>query len=137
MVSEGPVPIPTPETLPYWEGALAGELRIQHCNACSRFYFYPRPFCKYCNSDDVEWKTVSGHGTLASYVINHRPLPFFQTDQPQVVALVELDEGVRLMTNIVDVEPTLEKLPLGMSVQVKFEPRGDWALPVFAPDGGK
>lgn len=133
-MSEGPVPEPTPETVPFWEGTAAGELRIQHCNTCQRFYFYPRPFCPRCNCDDVEWRTVSGRGRLASYNINHRPFPQFKSDRPQVIALVELDEGVRLMSNIVDVEPVPEQLPLGLRLSVRFEPRGDQFLPVFAPD---
>jgi uncharacterized OB-fold protein len=130
------VPEPTPETLPFWEGARAGELRIQWCRPCERFYFYPRPYCPTCLSEDVEWRTVSGRGSLASYNINYRPFPVFKTDQPQVIALVELDEGVRLMSNIVGVEPVPEKLPLGLRLKVGFEPRGDQFLPVFTPDSG-
>lgn len=132
-MSDGPEPIPTPETLPYWEGALAGELRIQQCNACSEYYFYPRPYCPKCNSDDVEWRTVSGRATLRSYVINERPLPVFNSDAAQVIALVDLDEGPRMMTNIVGTDATRESLPLGLKLKVGFEPRGAWALPVFSP----
>lgn len=133
-MSEGPVPEPTPETLPFWEGTAAGELRIQWCNACEKFYFYPRPYCPTCLSDDVEWRVVSGRGTLASYNINYRPFPQFKTDRPQVIALVQLDEGVRLMSNIVGVEPLPEKLPLGLRLKVGFEPRGEQFLPVFSPE---
>jgi hypothetical protein len=56
----GTVPVPTPETEPFWAGTLAGELRIQHCKSCGKHYFYPRAFCRYCQSRDVEWRTVSG-----------------------------------------------------------------------------
>ncbi|GAA4168574.1 Zn-ribbon domain-containing OB-fold protein [Gryllotalpicola koreensis] len=132
-MSEGPVPEPTPETRPFWEGTAVGELRIQRCNVCEKFYFYPRPYCPTCLSEDVEWRAVSGRGSLASYNINYRPMPMFKTDQPQVIALVELDEGVRLMSNIVGVEPVPEKLPLGLRLTVGFEPRGDQFLPVFSP----
>lgn len=135
-MSKGPVPKPTPETLPFWEGTAAGELRIQRCNTCERFYFYPRPFCPHCNSDDVEWRVTSGHGTLASYIINYRPMPFFELEGPQIIALVELDEGVRMMSNLVGVEPVPEKLVLGMRLTVSFDPRGDQFLPVFAPAEG-
>jgi uncharacterized OB-fold protein len=130
------VPEPTPETLPFWEGTRAGELRIQWCKPCEKFYFYPRPYCPTCLSEDVEWRTVSGRGALASYNINYRPFPVFKTDKPQVIALVQLDEGVRLMSNIVGVEPVPEKLPLGLRLKVGFEPRGDQFLPVFTPDSG-
>jgi uncharacterized OB-fold protein len=133
-VSEGPVPEPTPETLPFWEGTAAGELRIQRCRVCERFYFYPRPYCPRCLGEDIEWRAVSGRGSLASYNINYRPLPVFQSTAPQVIALVQLDEGVRLMSNIVGVEPVPEKLPLGLRLRVGFEPRGAYALPVFLPE---
>ena len=71
----GPTPVPTPDTAPYWEGAAAGELRIQQCTSCSEYYFYPRPFCPKCGSGDVEWRVTSGRASLVSYVINHRPVP--------------------------------------------------------------
>lgn len=136
-MSEGPVPEPTPETRPFWEGTAVGELRVQRCNVCEKFYFYPRPYCPTCLSEDVEWRVVSGRGSLASYNINYRPMPMFKTDQPQVIALVELDEGVRLMSNIVGVEPVPEKLPLGLRLKVGFEPRGDQFLPVFSPEAAE
>ena len=125
------MPLPTPETAPFWAATLAGELRIQRCNACGRHYFYPRPFCRYCASRDVEWRTVSGRGRLLSYIINYRPLPPAAPDQPQIIALVELEEGPRMLTNIVGVPADPERLPLDAPVQVSFEPRGDQAIPVF------
>jgi hypothetical protein len=129
----GTVPVPTPETAPFWAGTLAGELRIQQCNGCGKYYFYPRPFCRYCQSRDVAWRTVSGLGRLVSYVINYRPLPPADRSEPQVIALVELDEGPRMMTNIVGASREPEDLPLDVRVQVEFERRGDQALPVFRP----
>ena len=68
-----PVPVPTPETQPFWDGCAAGELRIQRCADCGRPYFYPRPVCPACGSRNVEWFTASGRATLYSYVINYRP----------------------------------------------------------------
>lgn len=130
----GTVPVPTPETAPFWAGTLAGELRIQHCKSCGKYYFYPRPFCRYCQSRDVEWRTVSGAGRLVSYVINYRPLPPADPAQPQVIALIELDEGPRMLSNIVGVAPEPENLPLDARVRVQFEPRGEQALPVFSLD---
>ncbi|MDT0276148.1 Zn-ribbon domain-containing OB-fold protein [Blastococcus goldschmidtiae] len=127
----GPSPLPTPETAPYWEGAAAGELRVQQCTSCTEHYFYPRPFCPRCGSDDVAWKATSGRATLVSYVINHRPLP--PSDGPLVIALVQLEEGPRMMSNVVGVEPTPEQLPLGMPLRVIFEERGEYAIPVFTP----
>ncbi|MFC5821586.1 Zn-ribbon domain-containing OB-fold protein [Nonomuraea harbinensis] len=127
------MPRPTPETAPYWEAAKAGELRIQKCGACGRHYFYPRPFCRYCASPDVAWVTVSGRARLVSYVINRRPMPGFESVSP-VIALVELDEGPRLMTNVVGVEPAPENLPLDLRLRVTFEERGGTVLPVFQPE---
>ena len=131
----GTVPTPTPETETFWAGTKAGELRIQHCNNCGRYYFYPRPFCKFCQSSNVVWETVSGKGTLISYIINYRPFPPAETDKPQVIALVKLDEGPTMMSNIVGVAPEPENLPLDAPVQVDFEPRGEQALPVFRITG--
>ena len=131
----GTVPVPTPETEPFWAGTLAGELRIQQCNSCGKHYFYPRPFCRYCQSGDVMWRAVSGTGRLVSYVINYRPIPPADPGEPQVIALVELDEGPRMMTNIVGVSPEPGNLPLDSRVRVDFEPRGDQALPVFGLAG--
>lgn len=130
----GTVPAPTPETAEFWAGTLAGELRIQQCNSCGKYYFYPRPFCRHCQSRDVEWRKVSGNGRLISYVINQRPLPPADPAEPQVIALVELDEGPRMLTNIVGVAPEPENLPLDSRVKVAFEARGDQALPVFHLD---
>jgi uncharacterized OB-fold protein len=129
----GPAPRPTPETLPFWEGAAAGELRVQRCHSCERHYFYPRPFCPRCFSDEVEWTVASGDARLVSYVINHRPLPPFDPSRPLVVALVELAEGPRMMSNIIGVEPEPSALELDMPLKVSFARRGDYALPVFTP----
>jgi uncharacterized protein len=128
-VADGLVPEPVPETAPFWEAAKDDRLLIQRCRACGRHYFYPRPFCPHCTSDDVVWDEVSGRGRLMSYVINHRPMP--PAEQAQVIALVELDEGVRLLTNIVDAAPDPAALPLDAPVSVAFEPRGEYKLPVF------
>jgi uncharacterized OB-fold protein len=130
-----PTPRPTPETQPYWDGARAGELRVQRCNACGRHYFYPRPFCPRCGSADVAWVAVSGRARLHSYVINHRPAPGFEDDAPYAIAVVELEEGPRLMTSIVGVENTPEDLVLDMDLEVAFHERGDQCLPVFRPAG--
>ena len=126
-------PRPTPETQPYWDGARAGELRIQRCIDCGKHYFYPRPFCPSCWSSNVEWVAVSGRARLHSYVINHRPAPGFEEEAPYAIAIVELEEGPRMMTNIVGVESTPENLVLDMALEVVFEEQGDMCLPKFRP----
>jgi hypothetical protein len=125
-------PQATPDTAPYWAAAAEGRLEIQRCNACGRHYFYPRPFCRYCFSGDVDWVAVSGRARLTSYVITQNPLRGFEPVSP-VVAVVELDEGPRLMTNIVDIDPDPDLLVLDMPLRVRFHQRGDVTLPVFAP----
>jgi uncharacterized OB-fold protein len=130
-VTGGPEPKPTPETEPFWAGTLRGELCLQRCNTCDRFFFYPRSFCRYCTSREVEWHATSGRGKLVSYVIDYRPLPPATPNEPQIIALVELDEGPRLLTNIVGVEPEPENLPLDACVRVAYQRRGDQSLPVF------
>jgi uncharacterized OB-fold protein len=83
----------------------------------------------------VAWETVSGRGTLYTYVINHRPAPGFEDDAPYAIAVVQLDEGPRMMSNIVDVENTPENLVVDMPLEVTFEARGDVMLPQFRPAG--
>ena len=126
-------PRPTPETQPFWDGTRAGELRIQRCNDCRQFYFYPRPFCPSCWSEDVEWVAVSGRARLHSYVINHRPAPGFEDEAPYAIAVVELEEGPRMMSNIVGIENTPENLVLDMALEVVFEEQGGMCVPRFRP----
>jgi len=132
-VATKPVPRPTPETQPYWDGARAGELRIQRCTACGGHYFYPRPLCPRCGSTAVEWVRASGRATLHSYVINHRPAPGFEDEAPYAIAVVALEEGPRMMANIVGMDSTPENLVLDMDLVVTFQERGDQCLPAFRP----
>ncbi|MGH9029732.1 MAG: Zn-ribbon domain-containing OB-fold protein, partial [Acidimicrobiales bacterium] len=99
-------------------------------------YFYPRASCPACGCTDVEWITASGRGRLHTYLINHRPAPGFEDDAPYAIAVVELDEGPRMMSNIVGIENTPENLVIDMALEVIFEPRGDTQVPVFRPAGG-
>ncbi|HWG16184.1 MAG TPA: Zn-ribbon domain-containing OB-fold protein [Streptosporangiaceae bacterium] len=134
-MTDKPVPVPTPETQPFWDGCAAGELRIQRCTDCGKPYFYPRPVCPDCGSKNVEWFTASGRATLYSYVINHRPAPGFADDGPYAIAVVQLEEGPRMMTNIIELPATPEALVLDMPLQITFEPRGHVSLPQFKPAG--
>jgi len=129
------VPEPTPDTRPFWDGCAAGELRIQRCTDCDQAYFYPRPVCPACGSVRVEWFTASGRATLYSYVINHRPAPGFDDEAPYAIAVVQLAEGPRMMTNLTGVPNTPDDLVLDMPLQVTFTQRGDISLPLFTPAG--
>ncbi len=128
-----PAPVVTPETKPFWDAAQEEELHVQRCNTCHLYYFYPRPFCPHCFSDDVSWVQVSGRATLHSYVINHRPVPGWEDDGPYAIAIVELEEGPRMATNIVGIPNTPEDLVLDMPLQVCFEEQGAMKIPKFKP----
>jgi uncharacterized OB-fold protein len=131
-----PLPVPTPETAPYWEGLKQHELRIQRCRDCNRAYFYPRPFCPQCFSWNVEWFTASGKARLHTYEIVHRAAPAFAPDAPYVLAVVELEEGPRMMTNLVDVTPDPAKLPLDMPLEIVYDQvSNEITLPKFRPVG--
>ncbi len=130
-----PRPQPTPETRHFWEGTKANELRLQKCEGCSHVYFPPRPFCPSCGSRDVEVFKASGQASLHSYVIVHRPAPGFTP--PYAIAVVELDEGPRMMTNIVECPQTPEALVLDMKLEATFEPMDDEiTLALFRPAKG-
>ena len=104
---------------------------IQRCNTCDRAYFYPRPFCPNCFSFDTEWFEASGRGTLYSFVINQRPPPGFGTE-PYVIAVVELEEGPRMMTNLVGVEPDPENISCDAPVEIVYDDvTDDVTLPKF------
>jgi uncharacterized OB-fold protein len=129
-----PIPTPTPETEHFWNGTQAGELRLQRCSDCAKVYFPPRPFCPGCASRSVEIFAASGRATLYSYVINHRAMPESGFEAPYSIAVVELEEGPRMMTNVVDVEQTPEALQLDMALEVVFKEVSDEiALPLFRP----
>lgn len=129
-----PLPKPTPETHHFWEGTRAGELRLQRCRQCAHVYFPPRPFCAACGRREVEVFPASGRATLHSYVINHRAAPDSGFEAPYAIAVVELDEGPRLLTNIVDCPQTPEALVLDMPLEVVFERCSDEiTLPLFRP----
>lgn len=126
-----PLPQPTPETQHFWDGTKEGELRLQRCRDCGHIYFPPRPLCPACSSRNVEVFAASGRASLLSYVINQRQHPSF--DSPYAIALVQLEEGPTMMSNIVDCEQTPEALVLDMPLTVTFEYNGDIAIPLFRP----
>lgn len=126
------LPRPTPETAHYWDGTQVGELRLQKCNSCNESYFPPRPFCPRCSSRNITVFAASGKATLYSYIISHIPAPGLEP--PYSVAVVTLEEGPRLMTNIVGCDQTPEALTLDMPLEVAFEAQNDEiTLPFFKP----
>ena len=118
------------DSRPYWEGLAQGELRIQHCNVCSKAVFYPRSICPHCHADSLSWIVASGKGTIYSYTVVHQAFGPFAEDVPFVIAVVELEEGTRMMSRIVDAPR--ERVVVGTAVRVTFEHVGeDMTLPYF------
>ena len=129
------LPSPTPETQHFWDGTREGELRLQRCDACGKVFFPPRPFCTACASRKVSVVPASGKAVLWSYVIHHRPVAGFTP--PYAIAVVQLAEGPRMMTNIVECPQTPEALQLDMPLEVVFEKQNDnVTLPLFRPAKG-
>lgn len=134
-MSERQLPTIYPETQFYWDGAKEGKLLLNACTPCGdKPYFPPRPFCPSCGSRDVTVKEASGRGTLHSYIINHLPAPGYEP--PFTVAVVMLEEGVKMVSNILDCPAEPEALELDMPLEVTFEKRGDLAVPQFRPAKG-
>lgn len=125
---ERPFPQPDDVTQPFWDGIAEGKLRLQRCGGCGRCIFFPRAVCPHCMSAELEWVDASGRGTVHSVTVVHRAPPGFD-DVPYPVALVDLEEGVRMMTRIVDVDPA--DVRIGQQVEVAIQ--GDPALPYFRP----
>lgn len=124
-----PAPVPTPETAEYWAGAARQELLIQRCKACGRHQFYPRVLCTSCSSRDVEWVRAKGTATVRSFTVVRRPVSeAYAAEVPYIVALVALDEGPTMMTNIIGCAP--ENARVGMRVSVRFE---DWTESITVP----
>jgi len=131
-----PLPVPTGETTPYWEAALAGRLKVQYCRACDRHQFYPRRFCTTCLSDGIEWVQASGKGRVYTYTVCHVAAhPAFEARVPYAIGMIELDEGVRMLAGIVGTG--LEHLAVGAPVEVCFDRVSDEiALPMFRLTAG-
>jgi len=129
-----PLPQPTDITRPYWEAAATGQLVIQQCKACQTRQFYPRGFCTGCMSEELEWVNCSGRGRIYTFTINHRaPNAFMKARVPYAVAAIDLEEGGRMLANIVD--SPLEKLAVGAAVRVVFEDTAEGiTLPQFTLD---
>ncbi|HAL49090.1 MAG: Zn-ribbon domain-containing OB-fold protein [SAR202 cluster bacterium] len=116
-----PIPEPVPETQFYWDKVREHELWIQKCNDCNHVFFYPRLHCPECTSDSVEPMQASGKGILHTYMINQRPPPGWEAEAPYAIAIVQLEEGPRMMSNIVGIENTPENLVLDMPLEVVFD----------------
>jgi len=127
--------LPTIEdgTRPFWDAAREGRFLIARCGGCGRAHHYPRPFCPYCWSHDVSWEEASGRATLYTYsTVFVNDLPPFSERLPYIAAVVELEEGPRVMTNLIDCTP--DALQVGMVLEVAYrELTPEITVPVFRP----
>jgi uncharacterized OB-fold protein len=131
-----PKPRPAPESLPYWQAAKEHRLALPKCEDCDKFWFPPSRACPHCLSMNVSFQTVSGRGKVFSFVTFHRVYrPAFAQDVPYVVALVELEEGPRVLTNILGISH--EDVRCEMPVEVVFDDYDDEiSSPKFRPLAG-
>ena len=125
------LPQPDLDTQPFWDACREGRFLVRHCGGCGRDHYYPRSFCPSCWSEDVSWKEASGRATLYTYSVVHvNDLPPFGERVPYVAAVVDLEEGPRVMTNVEGVE--FGDLAVGMALEVDFKAiSDDVTIPVF------
>jgi len=127
-------PLPPVDGLsaPFWEASAEGRYLVQWCKVCEQPIYYPRYACPACLSDALEWRLASGRGVVYAFSVVHTPLaPWMADRMPYVAALVDLEEGVRILTNIVDCDP--QQIAVGAAVEVRWEPLDDGrALPWFS-----
>jgi len=116
-------PARTLETAPFWDAIAQGRFVLPHCEECGEYFWYPRRFCPYCSSTSIAWPDVSGRGTVYSYTIIRKGQGPYKELGPYVLAIVELEEGPRLMTNVVAADP--ETVHVGQAVRVVLDPAGD------------
>jgi uncharacterized OB-fold protein len=131
---EKPMPVIDPGTKPFWDAARQHRLSIPRCNECGKYHFYPRELCPHCHSDDLTWTDVSGKGEVYSYTIARKPAgPVFAADVPYVIAMIALDEGPRMLTNIITED--VDSVCIGDRVIVSFDDVApELTLPKFTLD---
>jgi uncharacterized OB-fold protein len=131
--SDLPVPVPSPETKPFWDAAREDRFVIPRCESCGHTWFPPSLACPSCGAEHPSWVAASGRGRVFSFVVYHRVYHrAFKSRVPYVVAVIELEEGPRMIANVVGVAP--EKVRCDMPVTVVFEPRRDGIkVPQFVP----
>ncbi|ODT38279.1 MAG: hypothetical protein ABS55_01070 [Lautropia sp. SCN 70-15] len=131
MIEKLPSPVVNPDSAPYWNAAREGKLLVRKCRACGEFHFMPRYLCPKCWSHDLDWVEATGKGVVHSFsIVRRAPAAAFGDRVPYVVALIDLEEGPRMMANVVG-EGALDTR-IGDEVRVVFEDRGDGArIPQF------
>lgn len=118
MRGMNPKPLIDDDSRPFWEGAKNHKLMIQKCEDCNKYIFYPRIICPHCFSEHVTWVEASGQGRIHSYTVVHRAAPPFKEETPYVVAIIELNEGVRMASRVIGEQ---EKILIDKPVSVVYE----------------
>lgn len=123
-----PLPNPVAESRPFWEGCAAGELRYQRCIHCGQTQLIPRALCAACQNDELQWHTSRGLGRILSFTVVHRaPSAAFKEDVPYVIAIVDMEEGFRLMVNVKD--GVSKALSIGQPVRIGYRAVDGITLP--------
>lgn len=117
----------------YFEGCLDGRLLIQRCGQCDRHVFYPRAVCPSCFSRDLTWVEARGRGIVHTFTVQHRPPEGYEHDAPYVLAVIELEEGVRMMSHV---HAPPGEVHIDMAVEARWVSHGGTQVPVFVPAGG-
>jgi uncharacterized OB-fold protein len=128
---ERPRPQATPLTQPFWDACERHELVAQRCSGCESFRHYPQPLCPACHSAEFRWEKLAGTGQIHSYSISHRAFhPAWEQHVPYVIATIELDEGIRMVCDMLDTDPG--SVEIGQRVAVAFaDMPGQGAMPRF------
>lgn len=130
-----PLPLPYADSRPFWDSVKEHQMKLQRCNVTGKFFFPPAPVSPWTLTDNFEWVPVSGRATLYTWTVHQRPnVPSFKEDVPYNTAIVELEEGVRMMTSIKDCAP--DQLTMGMPLELVYDDVTEAvSLPKFRPAG--
>ena len=119
-----PLPAPTPTSQPFWDGLRDGVVRLQRCDDCGTWIYYARSHCTSCLSTDLTWTDIGGGGTIYTFTVARQPtMPHFADEVPQLLAVIELDEGPRITSTLVDIDP--DAIEIGMRVEPVFDHKDD------------
>lgn len=136
-MADKPIPVPDEISAPFFDGARDGRLMLQYCSGCDGWSFPVRERCPHCFAGSLQWRAASGRGTLYTFAIMHQVMnPGFAGSVPYNVSQIDLDEGVRMISNVVGVAN--DALKIGMPVEVFFDDVGDNVrVPKFRPAAGE
>lgn len=133
VLPQKPQPKMTPGAEHYWQSATEEHFVLPQCDDCSEIFFYPRVWCPKCFSQNLSWYKASGKGKVYSFSVVHQaPFPSYKNDVPYVLAIIALEEGPHMMSNVINCDP--QSVLVDMPVNVTFESRGEMKIPQFQPD---